>query len=110
MEFLNELTAGSIERKRFYIESFLDVLQSTLIKIEGCCTAKEWGKVYKYAHSINPQFHYVGAFATQKLIHEIELLSDEGIKIEELNLKIITLKQACKIITEQLQYELSVLR
>lgn len=106
LEFFNQLTEGDIERKRFYISTFIEEVFASIVKIEKCSADKKWEEVRKLAHSLKPQFHYIGAMKTEKLIHSILWIASEKTELQELPLKINQLKMECEIIKTELQKEL----
>lgn len=106
LEFFNQLTEGDAERKRFYISTFIEEVFPSIVKIEKCCSDKKWEEVRKLAHSLKPQFHYIGAMKTEKLMHEIEWIASEKTELQELPLKINQLMMECEIIIIELQKEL----
>lgn len=72
LTFLKNFTGEDPQKMKKYIEMFLQYAPPLLTKMKDAVEAKEWSELRSAAHSIKPQFSYMGMETLKESIQKIE--------------------------------------
>ncbi|MBC7863274.1 MAG: Hpt domain-containing protein, partial [Bacteroidia bacterium] len=90
------------------ISEFIELTPATIDKMNLLLNAKDWKGLGKEAHKLKPDLACIGAVAAEKIISEIETLSNKEQTLNLLPELMNELTKACKTIYESLKQELKI--
>lgn len=103
MNFLNQFTSGNIEKKKKYVEMFLDNGPKLLEKIKTALAAEDYETLKVAAHSMKPQLGYMGIKEDVSNIFLIEQSAGQSAHTDRLPDLVTKLEQLCRKAFEELR-------
>ena len=84
LDFLEEMTGGNAVKKIKCINMYLDGAPLLISALKKGIENSDWKEIREAAHSLIPQFHYMGAAPLKKMAEEIELMAKSKSGMEEI--------------------------
>ena len=109
LSFLRVYSGGNKELMKKFIQSFLDKTPAAINTMEEQLAAKDFHGVSRSAHSMKPQFSYVGIGNASELVRTIEESAKEMHEVETIPAKVDELKIMLSKAYEELRHQLTLI-
>ncbi len=106
LSYLKQIADGNDSFIIEMIEMFLNKTPEALAEMKASFEQKNWDSLRQIAHRIKPSFAYIGLPETQKLLAEIEKLSEEANNPEKVDELMLEVDVVCDSAFSQLEKEL----
>lgn len=106
LNYLKQIADGNDSFIIEMIEMFLNKTPEALAEMKESRAQKNWDSLRQVAHRIKPSFAYIGLPETQKVLAEIEKLSEEANNPEKVDELMLEVGIVCESAFSQLEKEL----
>ncbi|HRH65079.1 MAG TPA: response regulator [Bacteroidia bacterium] len=107
LTYLKQIAEGNDSFIIEMLEMFLNKTPEALENLDASFRQSNWEELKQIAHRIKPSFGYIGLSGTQKLLAEIERLSEDHINPERIGELVGEVRQVSKSVFVQLQTALT---
>ncbi len=103
MTFLNSFTGGDKQKVSKYVGMFLNLAPGQLEKMTSHLDKQEYEEVKVVAHSLKPQFNYMGIKSLEDTIKTIEDYAGHEKNVEQLPGLVAHVQQVCDSAFDELK-------